>query len=288
MPLMIVNINKQEKDAFHKKKRSRSRSSFTASSSTFGALTTYNITISKSLHAQQKQTNNYKRAWDLFIFLLLIFWSINNLSLCTKQSASTSYLIWSKTIAFYKQVGTTVFGIFYLLKNHHVLHLLSMLGMWLCGLLPIETLEPIVAYNQVTRSVDTELGQLSQQERRTVDAIVKARVDKSTQAAHAGAAGMILCNDLSTGDEIIADPYILPTTHLTYADCLRLFAYLNSTKAFHRQSNMGSLRNVANESMDSGCQRVKALKNGISKVYDTFIVINMNINILGENVTPTR
>ena len=56
------------------------------------------------------------------------------------------------------------------------------------------------------------------------------RVDKSTEAAHAGAAGMILCNDLSSGDEIIADPHILPTTHLTYADCLRLFAYLNSTK----------------------------------------------------------
>ncbi|PWA90026.1 peptidase S8, subtilisin-related protein [Artemisia annua] len=57
-----------------------------------------------------------------------------------------------------------------------------------------------------------------------------ARVNKSTEAAHAGAAGMILCNDLSTGDEITADPHILPTTHLTYADCLRLFAYLNSTK----------------------------------------------------------
>nr|GEW04939.1 subtilisin-like protease SBT5.4 [Tanacetum cinerariifolium] len=57
-----------------------------------------------------------------------------------------------------------------------------------------------------------------------------ARVDKSAQAAHAGAAGMILCNDLAGGNEIIADPHILPTTHLAYADCLRLFAYLNSTK----------------------------------------------------------
>lgn len=56
------------------------------------------------------------------------------------------------------------------------------------------------------------------------------RVDKGTQAAHAGAAGMILCNDIASADEIIADPHVLPATHITYNDGLRLYAYLNSTK----------------------------------------------------------
>ncbi|KAD0494643.1 hypothetical protein E3N88_44184 [Mikania micrantha] len=57
------------------------------------------------------------------------------------------------------------------------------------------------------------------------------RVDKGTQAALAGAVGMILCNDETSGDEIIADPHVLPATHITYTDSLRLNAYLNSTKA---------------------------------------------------------
>ncbi|KAJ0610705.1 putative tripeptidyl-peptidase II [Helianthus annuus] len=56
------------------------------------------------------------------------------------------------------------------------------------------------------------------------------RVDKGTQAKLAGAAGMILCNAETNGDEIIADPHVLPATHITYADGLRLYAYLNSTK----------------------------------------------------------
>ncbi|KAI3829451.1 hypothetical protein L1987_03575 [Smallanthus sonchifolius] len=55
------------------------------------------------------------------------------------------------------------------------------------------------------------------------------RVDKGTQAALAGAAGMILCNDKASADEIIADPHVLPATHITYADGLHLYAYLNST-----------------------------------------------------------
>ncbi|KAM0051819.1 putative tripeptidyl-peptidase II [Helianthus debilis subsp. tardiflorus] len=55
------------------------------------------------------------------------------------------------------------------------------------------------------------------------------RVDKGTQAKLAGAAGMILCNAETNGDEKIADPHVLPATHITYADGLRLYAYLNST-----------------------------------------------------------
>ncbi|KAJ9567005.1 hypothetical protein OSB04_002971 [Centaurea solstitialis] len=58
---------------------------------------------------------------------------------------------------------------------------------------------------------------------------VIGRVDKGIEAAHAGAAGMILCNDKDNGDEIIPDPHVLPATHINYADACLLYSYLNST-----------------------------------------------------------
>ncbi|KAL6546903.1 hypothetical protein OROMI_022624 [Orobanche minor] len=57
-----------------------------------------------------------------------------------------------------------------------------------------------------------------------------ARVEKGVVAAQAGAAGMILCNDESTGNEIISDPHLLPATHINYKDGLDLLAYVNNTK----------------------------------------------------------
>nr|XP_011461611.1 PREDICTED: subtilisin-like protease SBT5.4 [Fragaria vesca subsp. vesca] len=57
-----------------------------------------------------------------------------------------------------------------------------------------------------------------------------ARTEKGEMAALAGAVGMVLVNDEASGNEIIADPHVLPATHLTYADGKRVFQYLNSTK----------------------------------------------------------
>ncbi|XLR52175.1 hypothetical protein S83_002847 [Arachis hypogaea] len=57
-----------------------------------------------------------------------------------------------------------------------------------------------------------------------------ARVEKSFVAMEAGAVGMILCNDETSGNEIIADPHFLPASQLTYEDGLQVFAYLNSSK----------------------------------------------------------
>ncbi|KAL0012046.1 hypothetical protein SO802_007154 [Lithocarpus litseifolius] len=56
-----------------------------------------------------------------------------------------------------------------------------------------------------------------------------ARVDKGEQAALAGAVGMILCNDKLDGNEIIADPHVLPATQINYKDGVAVFAYINST-----------------------------------------------------------
>ncbi|KAL9397931.1 hypothetical protein Peur_006892 [Populus x canadensis] len=55
------------------------------------------------------------------------------------------------------------------------------------------------------------------------------RMDKGYQAALVGAAGMILCNDKASGNEIIADPHVLPAAQITYTDGLAVFAYINST-----------------------------------------------------------
>jgi len=58
-----------------------------------------------------------------------------------------------------------------------------------------------------------------------------ARVDKGAEAAKAGAVGMILANDLLSGNELLADAHALPSSHITYADSLLVFAYINSTKS---------------------------------------------------------
>lgn len=55
-----------------------------------------------------------------------------------------------------------------------------------------------------------------------------ARVDKGRQAFLAGAVGMILCNDKLSGDELIADPHVIPASQINYKDGARVIAYINS------------------------------------------------------------
>ncbi|KAK7304842.1 hypothetical protein VNO77_42733 [Canavalia gladiata] len=59
---------------------------------------------------------------------------------------------------------------------------------------------------------------------------INARVDKGEQAFQAGAVGMVLANDNTTGNEILADPHVLPASHINFSDGLALFGYINSTK----------------------------------------------------------
>lgn len=56
------------------------------------------------------------------------------------------------------------------------------------------------------------------------------RVAKSLNAYHAGAVGMILCNNEENANDISADAHIIAASHLTYDDGQILYAYLNSTK----------------------------------------------------------
>ncbi|KAL8144846.1 hypothetical protein AgCh_003167 [Apium graveolens] len=58
-----------------------------------------------------------------------------------------------------------------------------------------------------------------------------ARVDKGQQALSAGAVAMILANNDLSGNEIIADPHVLPASHITYSDGLAVYQYIKSTKS---------------------------------------------------------
>lgn len=58
-----------------------------------------------------------------------------------------------------------------------------------------------------------------------------ARVDKGEQAALVGAVGMVLANNEVSGNEILADPHVLPASQINYSDGLALFSYINSTRS---------------------------------------------------------
>ncbi|KAI3996726.1 hypothetical protein MKX01_041026 [Papaver californicum] len=60
---------------------------------------------------------------------------------------------------------------------------------------------------------------------------INGRVEKGVVALQAGAVGMILANDILSGNEIVADPHVLPSAHINYTDGLTLFSYINSTKS---------------------------------------------------------
>uniref|UniRef100_A0A6N2MBM8 Subtilisin-like protease fibronectin type-III domain-containing protein n=1 Tax=Salix viminalis TaxID=40686 RepID=A0A6N2MBM8_SALVM len=59
---------------------------------------------------------------------------------------------------------------------------------------------------------------------------INARVDKGQQAALAGAVGMVLANNKDSGNEIIADPHVLPASHINYTSGVAIFKYINSTE----------------------------------------------------------
>ncbi|KAL5664868.1 hypothetical protein ACJX0J_024976, partial [Zea mays] len=59
---------------------------------------------------------------------------------------------------------------------------------------------------------------------------INPRVAKGEAVKQAGGVGMVLANDASTGNEIIADAHVLPATQIKYRDGLLLYSYVNSTK----------------------------------------------------------
>ncbi|CAI9089005.1 OLC1v1023490C1 [Oldenlandia corymbosa var. corymbosa] len=58
-----------------------------------------------------------------------------------------------------------------------------------------------------------------------------ARVDKGQQSALAGAVGMVLANNDLSGNEIIADPHVLPASQINYTNGLAVYDYIASTRS---------------------------------------------------------
>ncbi|OMO81000.1 hypothetical protein COLO4_23813 [Corchorus olitorius] len=55
------------------------------------------------------------------------------------------------------------------------------------------------------------------------------RIDKGQEVKDNGGAAMILMNDKDNGFSTLADPHVLPATHVSYAGGLSIFDYINST-----------------------------------------------------------
>lgn len=60
---------------------------------------------------------------------------------------------------------------------------------------------------------------------------VNGRVEKGGIVKEAGGAGMILANNAASGEELLADPHLLPATMLTYTDGLKLLTYINNSRS---------------------------------------------------------
>ncbi|KAG8070393.1 hypothetical protein GUJ93_ZPchr0006g42106 [Zizania palustris] len=60
---------------------------------------------------------------------------------------------------------------------------------------------------------------------------VNARVEKGEAVRQAGGAGMVLANNVTNGNEIVADAHVLPATHIKYSDGLIVFSYLKNAKS---------------------------------------------------------
>ncbi|XP_037475328.1 subtilisin-like protease SBT5.3 isoform X2 [Triticum dicoccoides] len=54
------------------------------------------------------------------------------------------------------------------------------------------------------------------------------RVAKGEVVKDAGGVGMVLCNAAASGDDVSADPHIIPAAHCSYSQCIDIFKYLQS------------------------------------------------------------
>ena len=57
-----------------------------------------------------------------------------------------------------------------------------------------------------------------------------ARLSKGFEVLRVGGVGMVLVNNQTDGSALLADPHILPASHLSYADGVSIAQYLSSTK----------------------------------------------------------
>ena len=54
------------------------------------------------------------------------------------------------------------------------------------------------------------------------------RVAKGEVVKDAGGVGMVPCKAAASGDDVSADPHIIPAAHCSYSQCIDIFNYLQS------------------------------------------------------------
>ncbi|CAM0913602.1 unnamed protein product [Alopecurus aequalis] len=57
------------------------------------------------------------------------------------------------------------------------------------------------------------------------------KVEKGLVVKRAGGIGMVLCNDASSGDDVVTDPHFIPAAHCSFSQCKDLFQYLQATES---------------------------------------------------------
>ncbi|KAK8939771.1 Subtilisin-like protease [Platanthera guangdongensis] len=108
--------------------------------------------------------------------------------------------------------------------------------------LPKNKLYPLILSREAAKANDSlfdanlcEVGSLDENKVRGKIVVCirgeNARVEKGFAVKLAGGVGMILANDITTGDETIADAHFLPATHITYSDGLKLLSYLKLSRS---------------------------------------------------------
>ncbi|KAL6615862.1 hypothetical protein ACP70R_038132 [Stipagrostis hirtigluma subsp. patula] len=55
-----------------------------------------------------------------------------------------------------------------------------------------------------------------------------ARMEKGLVVKQAGGVGMVLCNDASSGEDVVADPHLIAAVHCSYSKCAKLLKDLQS------------------------------------------------------------
>ncbi|KAL6840507.1 hypothetical protein ACP4OV_030317 [Aristida adscensionis] len=58
---------------------------------------------------------------------------------------------------------------------------------------------------------------------------VNGRMEKGLVVKQAGGVGMVLCNDASNGEDVVADPHLIAAAHCSYSQCRQLLSTLRST-----------------------------------------------------------
>ncbi len=93
---------------------------------------------------------------------------------------------------------------------------------------------------------------------------ISARVEKGAVVLEAGGIGMILGNPPVSGNDIVADPHVLPATMVDANDAIEIFSYIADTRFKSSPYLQISLRNYLHTK--DTCE-VRLVMDGLSQLF---------------------